>query len=476
LAVKIVHAFLIRLIEEGASTRVRSVMRRFLATAVRYGFGAILLVSVSSGIAHCEEDAFSKWAAAQAIPLATVEPAEDFSDLLPLKSVVGTARVVALGEPTHGAHEPMAFRNRLIRFLVEQMGFTGVTLETGFTESASVDSFVGGGPGDAQSVIAAEAAGQHVPYLENGELIQWMRDYNATAAAAGHHRIRFYGVDLSFGGRVGGPRRAIDYALAYLSHANPADADRIRLSLGDSLPPSSDSRWGILSQPALAALDSTIPAIAKAMAKNRSSLIAHSSVEEYRWALHNLDVARQLAKCFHVTTPQSFEDMRYSGPVVGCRDQAMAENVRWVVQNEGPNGRVIVFAHNAHVMNWQQDGGYWASMREKPFMMGSHLRRAFGKRLLIIAMSSATASAGLPTPEPIEDSIDDTLARVGLPQMFLDLRMARQDPGVLAWLSSLRPLHANIFSHFLITPSTAVDAFFFVNRLTPSIVSPDKEH
>ena len=63
-----------------------------------------------------------------------VEANGDATDLIPLKSLVGAARVVALGEPTHGAHEPLAFRNRLIRFLVEQMGFTAVALETGFTE------------------------------------------------------------------------------------------------------------------------------------------------------------------------------------------------------------------------------------------------------------------------------------------------------------------------------------------------------
>ena len=452
----------------------RTVKRIFLATAAQSAISTILLAY--SAIGHCgEDDAFSRWATAHAVPLATVEPSEDFSDLLPLESVIGTAPVVALGEPTHDAHEPLAFRNRLIRFLVEQRGFTAVALEMGFTDSASVDSFVGGAPADARSVIADVSAQQQPPYVENAQLIQWMRDYNGSAAAAGHHRIRFYGIDLTFGGRVGGPRRVIGYALTYLSRANPAEADRIRLSLDDNLPPTTDSEWGMLSQPALAALDSALPAIAKAMAKNRGSLIADSSVEEYRWALHNLDVGRELAKCFHLTTPQSFTDMRYAGPVVGCRDQAMAENVRWIVRNEGSRGRVLVFAHNGHIMNAKQDGGFWAEMQEKPFMMGSYLRHAFGKRLLIIATSSATSSAGLPTPEPIKDSIDDALARVGPPKFFLDLRTARQDPGALAWLSTQRPWHANIITHFLVTPSGAADVFVYLGGLTPAILPADKE-
>lgn len=455
----------------GCWTWLVTVMRRLLATVARYGLPTILLAS--SGVAHGEEDAFSTWAAAHAVTLATVEPAEDFSDLLPLKSVVGTARVVALGETTHGAHEPLAFRNRLIRLLVEQIGFTAIALESGFTESSITDGFVAGGPGEMQSVLRDGLSSGSGRYGENRELIQWMRDYNTAAPAAGHHRIRFYGIDLTAGGRISGTTLAIDYALAYLSRADPADADSIRLSLGDSLP-SNDWRWGMLSQSALEALDGAIPKIAKAMAKNRSSLIRHSSAEEYRWALHNLEVARQLTQCERVTTAKSFEDMKYSGPVVGCRDQAMAQNVRWVVENEGAKGRVLVFAHNAHIMNWQEDGGHWAGMQEKPFMMGSHLRRAFGKSLLIIATSSATASAGLPTPEPLEDSIDDTLARVGLPKMLLDLRMARQDKAALAWLSTQRPLRANIDSHFLITPSTAMDVLVFLGGLTPAMPSSDK--
>jgi hypothetical protein len=63
---------------------------------------------------------------------------------------------------------------------------------------------------------------------------------------------------------------------------------------------------------------------------------------------------------------------------------------------------------------------------------------------------------------------------VGLPLMIVDVRTARQNKEVLEWLSAPRPLHANIFSHHLITPSTAVDAFFFVSNLTPAIPSSDK--
>ena len=48
---------------------------------------------VSATILHSEEDSFTKWASAHALPVATLDFSADYSDLLPLKSVVGAARV-----------------------------------------------------------------------------------------------------------------------------------------------------------------------------------------------------------------------------------------------------------------------------------------------------------------------------------------------------------------------------------------------
>jgi hypothetical protein len=83
--------------EQGAVTE----MQRLPPTVVRYGLLTIILTS--SDIAHCDKNAYLKWAASHAVPLATIDPTEDLSDLLPLKSVISTASVVALGETTHGA-------------------------------------------------------------------------------------------------------------------------------------------------------------------------------------------------------------------------------------------------------------------------------------------------------------------------------------------------------------------------------------
>jgi erythromycin esterase len=459
-----------------------TVMRKSWSLVFPYFAGAILL-ACSAG-ARGEQDPFVKWASAHALAVATLEMRGDLSDLVPLKSRVRSARVIAIGEPTHGAHEPLAFRNRLIRFLVEQTGVTAVTIESGFTESWAVDSFVRGGPGNAADIARDHLTDRFGHLDENRELIQWLRDYNTAARAKGHRRVRFYGIDVSGGGRLDGPRHAIDFALDFLSRADRAEAERIRAPLASVLPPADDDVFGDLPPSALARFEASFPALAEAMARDRERLITRSSAEEYSWALHNLEVARQLARVIRETPPfpqlrpgESLEHAMCSGPIptaesVATRDFAMAENVRWVVDHEGPEGRVVVFAHDGHVM--MLDRGIWACF-PKPLSIGTFLRRSYGKDLFVIATSSASAAAtlsppmpGTDKPESLSNSIDSALANVGLPRMILDIRSARQDPEAWRWLSRQRAIRLNIVAHGLMTPSVAADAFFFVNRLTPA--------
>jgi hypothetical protein len=52
------------------------------------------------------------------VAIRTVDPADqDFSDLEPLRAAIGTARIVQLGEPSHGAGSSFAAKTRLVMFL-----------------------------------------------------------------------------------------------------------------------------------------------------------------------------------------------------------------------------------------------------------------------------------------------------------------------------------------------------------------------
>jgi hypothetical protein len=69
------------------------------------------------------------WVRANAIPLKTVEAGNGFEDLQPLKQVVGDARIVALGEATHGTREFFQLKHRLIEFRQAEWAFLCLPLK-----------------------------------------------------------------------------------------------------------------------------------------------------------------------------------------------------------------------------------------------------------------------------------------------------------------------------------------------------------
>ena len=139
--------------------------------------------AVAAG-AQQNTESFVRWATAHAVPIRSVEPGTGFDDLRRLQPIIGNARIVALGEPTHGAHEPLAFRNRLFQYLVEELGFTAIAIESGLAESRRIFDFVAGGPGAdgpdaARKVVRENLTWGFGSFEENEELVRWIRAYNA---------------------------------------------------------------------------------------------------------------------------------------------------------------------------------------------------------------------------------------------------------------------------------------------------------
>ena len=264
-------------------------------------FIAIALgIPVAASRAQAGNAAFERWAMGHAIPLASVEPAMTKTDLRQLKSIIGSARVVAIGEPAHGAHEPLAFRNRLFRYLVEELGFTAIAIESGLPESRHVQAFIETGVGEAKQIAHEHVSLGFGDWQENVDLIQWMREYNADPAH--RQKIRFYGFDLSLGGDVGAtPRPApFEAALSLLSRADSASATRLRLVLQPilRLPPN------LLPSLTAAERDAGIVAVDELLSRlerNRPALHATTSAADYEWGYRSAVVAQQNARLLRLT-------------------------------------------------------------------------------------------------------------------------------------------------------------------------------
>src|SRR3982074_3727752 len=77
--------------------------------------------------------------------------ATDYDGLLAL---IGDARVVLLGEASHGTHEFYRERARITRRLIEEKGFGAVVVEADWPDAYRVNRFVRGLPGDEEAVDA----------------------------------------------------------------------------------------------------------------------------------------------------------------------------------------------------------------------------------------------------------------------------------------------------------------------------------
>lgn len=109
---------------------------------------------------------------------------------------VGDARVVLLGEASHGSAEFYEARTRLTRALVEEKGFTIVAAEADWPDAAIMNRWVH----DREQPEDFVAPFRRFPTWMWGneqvvELLAWMREHNRTA---GDHanQVGFYGLDV----------------------------------------------------------------------------------------------------------------------------------------------------------------------------------------------------------------------------------------------------------------------------------------
>jgi erythromycin esterase len=423
----------------------------------------LILGALASNTDTKPAEAFRAWAKSTAI---RVNP--DAPEVAAIEALVGPARVVALGEPTHGAPELLAFRNRLFRVLVERLGFTAIALETGFTEAHAINRFVLGGPGDAATVARIHLSWGFGEFAGNHELLQWMRDYNANPSSG--RKIRFYGIDLT-GAKHGAfpdALRAIDFALEYLASVDPAAANEYRKRLNPFLSRFSSYEYLSLSQSERSAFREGLASLEKAVRLRKLAHEAGTDQQAHEWARHSIVVARQLMRMFDVSPPPGPGLSPHAWRTVQARDAAMAENLRWVLSQERSGGRVLVFAHNAHVISSTLQGGVWSVFRQPPAAMGKALRGTLRGDLVVIGTSlgvGAPASEnGLGSERRNSYTVDRALASLGERSFILDIRRASSTGPVNNWLSRSQSLRANESTFMTVVPATAFDALYMLDH------------
>lgn len=214
-------------------------------------------------------------------------------------TLVGDARVVALGDATHGTHETYAAKAAFTPELVAN-GFRTIAFEAPYAEFAKLDAYVVDGTGDPRALLALS----RYWFWDTNEIldiIEWARAQNASGLTP---PIHIAGVDPTE------PVTAAAVVIAFLRTVDPAAAE------------SAERDYGCLHKSG-GGSDRC-----RAMVESVRALVAPYANDEI---LHAARVVEQ--------------GQRVLARGTTARDEAMAENILWLA---GETNKVIVFGHNEH--------------------------------------------------------------------------------------------------------------------------------
>ena len=337
-----------------------------------------------------------------------------------MRELVGDARIVSLGENTHGARDFFEMKARVLRFLVEEMGFNTFGIEATWPEARLLDRYVRTGEGDGRELLQGLFfwTWRTESVLE---MIEWMRAHNEAGGDVG-----FHGFDMQY------PGLALENVRAYFREVDPDRLDAVneRIECLDAFANDERGRFPARRYDAQSAAyqrdcAASLEEVRGLLLLGRSRYEAASGTDAFEVALQSLRVAVQ----YHLLITRAQR-----------RDESMAENVGWISDRIGPDGRMVLWAHNYHVSTQEGAQGYF-------------MRQAFGDDMVVVGFSHArggftavTRSGGQyrglaahELDEPVGGSFESYFERASAPRFVLDLRdLGAVSPGN-EWLTGTRP-------------------------------------
>jgi protein-L-isoaspartate(D-aspartate) O-methyltransferase len=270
------------------------------------------------------------------------EAGERFDDLEnsdpgPLLERIGDARVVLLGEATHGTSEFYRMRARITRELITRRGFTHVAVEADWPDAGWIDRYVRHG---------STAPTSGTPFTrfptwmwrnrEVLEFVEWLREHNAQVPDPAV-RTGFYGLDLySLYG-------SISAVLGYLDEVDPGAA-RIARSRYACLTPwaGNPAAYGHAAvTERYRSCEGEVVAMLLDLLDRRMDY-ARRDGERFLEAIQN---ARLVANA------ERYYRAMYYGSVASwnLRDQHMFDTLSMLLSVGGPAAKVVVWEHNSHI-------------------------------------------------------------------------------------------------------------------------------
>lgn len=283
----------------------------------------------------------------------------------------GDARVVLIGEASHGTHDFYRTRAAITQCLIERHGFDIVAVEADWPDAAQLDRFVR----QRNASAWMQSAFTRFPTwmwrnTDVSRFIHWLHHHNRDLDEA--QRVEFRGLD------VYSLRNSIAEVLHYLDQVDPQQAQRARQRYG-CLSPWQDepSQYGYyVEHGKLGSCEDAVVAQLNSLLSERLAAFARDD-EAFFDAAQNARVVRAAEQYYRVM-------YRGSTSSWNLRDRHMFDTLQRLLKRRGPSAKAVVWAHNSHIGNANATAMGWRG----EFNIGQLSRVAWERDAVLIGMGT----------------------------------------------------------------------------------------
>jgi erythromycin esterase-like protein len=265
----------------------------------------------------------------------------------PLLDLIGDARLVLIGEATHGTDEFYRMRANLTSALIRSKQFNVVAVEADWPDAYRVNRWVRHASEEAGPAAALDDFIRFPRWMWRNtvvvDFLEWLRGYNSHRMTS--DRVGFYGLDLY------SLHSSIEAVLKYLGKVDPEAAARARRRYGcfEDFGTDSSQSYGYAATLGLSRSceDDVVAQLMemKKAAVEYASRDGRVAEDEYFYAEQNARLVRDAERYYRTMFAGHVESWN-------LRDTHMMETLdsllAWTTQRTG-YARAVVWAHNSHL-------------------------------------------------------------------------------------------------------------------------------
>jgi len=266
-------------------------------------------------------------------------PLQTKKDLQPLMDRIGNARIVMLGEASHGTHEYYTWRTQITKRLIEEKGFNFIAVEGDWPDCYRLNRFIKNYDNDSLNATSVLHTFNRWPtwMWANWEIMAlagWLRQHNAALPV--YKKAGFYGLD------VYSLWESMQSIMQYLEKTDPAALQVAEEAFHCFEPYQQDEGTSY------ARASQFVPELCENEAVRLLKEI-RQKLPTYNTDHENVFSAEQNAM-ITVNAEKYYRAMIKGGPHSwNIRDRHMADTLERLLTFHGKNSKVIVWAHNTHI-------------------------------------------------------------------------------------------------------------------------------